>query len=386
MISVCHVITGLDVGGAETALLRLVAHSNRQEFRTLVVALTGPGALVPQFEAAGVRVVCLNARRSNFGAVALALCQVVRGFRPNLLQTWLYHADLFGLMAARLCGVPVVGWNLRCAELAPADHTRSLFWIRCALARLSWLPDFVVANSAAARAAHHSIGYRPARWETIPNGFDTDVYTPSPESRLQVRGELGVGPHTPLVGMIARYHPMKDHGTFLASAALVRRQIPSVRFVLAGRKVDESNSELVTRIRSLGLAGQVTLLGEISPTHRLLAALDVAVSSSYSEGFPNVLGEAMAAGVPIVATDAGDSALIAGEIGTIVPIRHAEALAGGIAEILSLDPQEHARRGMLARQRIEAQFSIASVVRRYENLYTELVSERERVHVRHRRL
>ena len=374
MISVVHVITSLDAGGAESTLLRLVSRFDRTRFSCAVVSLTGPGSLAAQFAALDIPLYVVGSRRSVGPSAIWRLLQVIRRHHPAILQTWLYHADLLGLLAGRACGVPVVGWNVRCAELNPRDHSRSLFWVLRTLARLSRIPQFVVVNSNAGRRAHAAIGYRPRRWELIPNGFDTDTFAPSEEARRAVREERRIPDNAPVVGLIARYHAMKDHATFLHAAARIVAARPDVQFILAGRLVDGTNGELVGLIEKLGLTSCAHLLGEVSRPARLMAGLDVAVSSSYSEGFPNVVAEAMAVGVPVVATDAGDTARIVGDTGTVVPCRDASALAAAVAETLALDPDERRRRGLAGRQRIVGEFSLEAVVSRYEQLYLELAA------------
>jgi glycosyltransferase involved in cell wall biosynthesis len=289
-----------------------------------------------------------------------------------LIQTWLYHADLVGLIAGTLMWVPVV-WNIRCADLDPQDHPRTLPWLLRVLARASRRPAAVIVNSSAGRRAHDALGYRPRRWELIPNGFDTDVFQPNVAARAMLRTEVGLSDATPLVGLLARRHPMKDHETFVRAAAIVAAREPQVHFVAAGRGV-YGDRELVALIDQLGLTRRVHLLSERSDAPAFLAALDVAVSSSYSEAFPNVVAEAMACGTPCVATMVGDTADIVGECGVLVPPRDAMALAGGVSSLLRLDAQDRANMSRASRTRIESKFSLTSAVERYEQLYSDLMT------------
>jgi glycosyltransferase involved in cell wall biosynthesis len=374
LISICHLITDLNLGGTETALLRLLTRMDRREFSNTVLALTGPGTLVPRFAEAGVPVITLGSERSIGPGGFVAAFRAVRRLRPTILQTWLYHADFIGMIVARLARVPALAWNIRCAELERTDHPASLFWFLRMLAAGSSAPRVVVANSRAGIAAHEALGYKPRRWQLIPNGFDVGQM-PSAEAASGVRRALGVGADVPLVGLIARYHVMKDHRTFLAAAAQVAAAVPAVRFVLAGRGIGRENAELMQHVQALGLAERVHLLGEVAAPAEVMAALDVAVSSSYSEAFPNVLGEAMAAGVPIVATDAGDSRHIIGEAGRVVPVRDPGAMAAAIIGWLTLPAEERRRRGAAGRSRILEEFSLDAIVEQYEVLYRQLAAE-----------
>lgn len=377
VIPILHLITTLDVGGAETALLRLVTRLERRRFACTVVSLTGPGTLVRAFRREGIDVIVLGApRMAGIGAV-WRLARVIRRIRPALVQTWLYHADLVGLLAGRVAGVPAIAWNIRCSDLPPTHPSRSTLWIRALLARLSRAPDAVVVNSEAGRRVHERLGYRPRRWALIPNGFDTEAFAPSDHRRDAVRRDLGIHSDAPTVALIARYHPMKDHATFLAAMHGVATALPALRVVLAGRGVDGSNAELRALIAEQHLEGHVSLLGEVADPAGVLAAVDVAVSSSsYGEGFPNVIAESMACGTAVVATDVGDSARILDRFGAVVPPRDPRALSTAVVDMLRRPRAERAGVGQLARQRVLEHFSLAAVVQRYEDLYMELTAAR----------
>jgi glycosyltransferase involved in cell wall biosynthesis len=299
------------------------------------------------------------------------LVRLLRRLRPDIVQTWLYHADLAGLVAATIARVPHVVWNLRCAELDPRDHPRSLPALLRTLALVSRWPDAVICNAEAGRRAHERLGYTPRRWEIIPNGYDTNAFRPSPGARSSLKHQLGIGDDAMLVGLLARFHPMKDHGTFINAARLVTAAQPNVHFVAAGRGV-ESAPPINRLLDDLKLRDRVHLLPEQADASRFLAALDVAVSSSYGEAFPNVVAEAMACGVPCVVTDVGDSAGIVGSAGVVVPPRDPAALAAGIMRILDLTPAAREALGSSARERIVSEFSIGRALARYDHLYADL--------------
>jgi glycosyltransferase involved in cell wall biosynthesis len=342
-----------------------------------VISLTSNGELAEQISRRGVPVFDLGLTKngSTIGPL-LRLVRLLRRLRPDVLQTWLYHADLLGLLAGTIARVPAVAWNVRCAELDPRDHPRRLAPMLRLLAFASGRPAAVVCNSAAGQEVHHSLGYHPRRWILIPNGFDIDVFHPNPDARNELRQELGLSQSTPVVGLLARFHPMKDHGTFCEAAAEVVRLRPDVHFVAAGRGVP-ANPVVTGMVSRYQLESRMHLLAERRDPARFLAALDVAVSSSYGEAFPNVLGEAMACGTPCVATDVGDSARIVGDAGVVVAARDPGALAAGIAHVLGLDPSSRASLSTLARERIRTEFSLQTMTQRYEQLYFEMTGRRE---------
>ena len=247
------------------------------------------------------------------------------------------------------------------------------------LARFSGCPAVVLVNSEAGRLRHHALGYRPKRWQVIANGFDVGHYHPDPATGRQVRAELGVPDDALVVGLIARFDPMKDHAGFLDAAGRVARRHPRVRFVLAGRQVCPENPAFAAAVAG-SLAGRVSLLGERGDIARLMAAFDICcLSSAFGEGFPNVIGEAMACGVPCVATDVGDAGRIIGDTGRVVPPGNPAALAEALDDILELSPEARGQLGALARQRIVDEFSIDGIALQYVDVYRALSSSAEAV-------
>lgn len=376
MIKVCFLITGLDTGGAETMLYRLATGLDRSRFDVKVVSLTGYGTFGARLEQKGVRVVCLGMRSGPTSLRGLwRLVLLLRAERPDILHTWLYHADLIGFFAGRLAGVPAVAWNLRSTALAAAYRPWSTYATSRLLARLSRLPDVVITNSRTGQVTHEQIGYSPKRWEYIPNGIDTDEFRPSSEARLALREELGVAHNTPLIGLVARYHAMKDHDTFLRAASLLRAHRPEIHYVLAGNDINKANNALNESIDILDMQKHVHLLGERDDIPKIMAALDLYVSPSTSEAFPNVVAEAMACGVLCVVTDVGDSAKIVGKTGIVVKPGDAEAMANACIELLVLPEDQRAALRTAARDRIGSLFSLATITDQYERLYNDLAKQ-----------
>jgi glycosyltransferase involved in cell wall biosynthesis len=303
------------------------------------------------------------------------LVSLLRAERPDILHTWLYHADLIGLIAGRLAGVRAVVWNVCCMVLTTAYRPWNTYATSRLLARLSRLPDVVITNSRAGQVTHEQIGYSPKRWEYIPNGIDTDEFRPSSEARLALREELGLAHVTPLIGLVARYHVMKDHATFLRAASLLRAHRSDVHFVLAGKGIDWSNTVLNELINDLDLRAQVHLLGERDDIPKIMAALDLYVSSSTSEASPNVVAEAMACGVPCVVTDVGDSADIVAETGIVVKTQDAEAIANACTAMMELPEEKRDALQAAARERIESLFSLRRITNCYERLYEEYAKQ-----------
>ncbi len=369
---ICFVITGLDLGGAETMLLKLLRQGALREGATVVPLVSG-GALTPAFEALGVPVRPIGMKRGVPDPIAFwRLCRELRGSRAEVVSTWMYHADLLGGLAAKFVGRPVV-WGIRNSDLSP-EHSSEM--TRLVVRVCAWLshrvPAAIICNSERARAIHQAAGYCAERMRVIPNGFDLEAFKPDPAARAAVRGELGWPHDAPLVGMVARADPQKDHAGFAVAAGLLRARGSAARFVLIGPGVDAANPGLAAALAAAGIADRTALLGPRADLPRLTAAFDVAVlSSAWGEAFPNVIGEALACGVPVVATDVGDVREIVGEAGRVVPPGQPAALAEAIAALLALTPEQRRELGALGRARMSA-YGIDAVAGSFRSTFDEV--------------
>jgi glycosyltransferase involved in cell wall biosynthesis len=377
-VKVLHVIACLDTGGAQKMLYKLLSGTDREAFKTEVVSLIDIGPIGQKIQALGVSVRALGMRRSGVPnpLAVLRLARWLRQDPPYVIQTWMYHADLIGGLAARLAGSIPVAWGVRNSNLDPQCSRRSTIWIAMACARLSrWLPARIVCCSEASRQVHTQLGYAADKMVVIPNGFDLAVFRADPAARRSVRQELGIPEEAPLIGLVARFHPQKDHCDFVQAAARFHACVPESHFLLCGDGITWRNPELAGWIEAAGIQSQCHLLGRREDIPRLMAALDIAsTAASYGEAFPNVVGEAMACGVPCVVTDVGDSAIIVGETGVVVPPKDPQALAAGWSRLLlDMNQEERRRLGLAARQRIMERYSLGKIVEQYERLYKSLV-------------
>lgn len=374
MLRVVHVITGLEVGGAEMMLYRLVTRLHPAEIACVVVSLQGEGEIGRRLRARGVPVHALGMRPGVPDPLkVLALARLIRRERADVVQTWMYHADLVGGLAARLARVPVA-WCLQNSTLDPARSRRRTRAVARACAWLSrTLPSRIVSCSHVAVDVHVRIGYARERMVVIPNAFDLDELRPLPGARDDVRRELGVPGGTALVGSFARFDPQKDHPTLAAAAGLLCARRDDVRIVLTGRGMSADNVELRGMLEGARVTERVHLLGLRDDVPRLMAAMDLVTTSSASgEALPLVVGEAMACGVPCVVTDVGDSAHLVGDTGRVAPPRDPEALARAWEEVLALAPAEREALGRRARQRIALHFDLRRVAAAHADLYRSL--------------
>lgn len=370
---ILHIITGLDDGGAEAVLFRLVA-SSRQKFRQVVLSLGGPGKYGPMLEAQGVTVHCLEMPkgRLTFGGL-WQLWRLLRQARPEVVQTWMFHANLVGGLAARAAGVRQVYWGIHHTTLIPGTtgaSTRAVDWL---CARLSGVvPSKIIACAQMAKVAHVERGYAPTKFAIIPNGYDTEQFKPDDLSRLEVRNEFSIPKAAPVVGFVGRWDPQKDHANLIQAVSLVRRDFPDLHLFLVGTGCTAENQELVRLLDNAGLTEGIHLLGRRTDVASVMNAMDIHVLSSYNEAFPNVVAEAMACGVPCVTTQVGDAPFIVGDTGWVVPSRNAEALAGSIVQGLAelADNVSWSQRKQRARRRITSEFSLETMARRYQDVWS----------------
>lgn len=371
-MKVVHIAAGLDTGGGQTMLYRLVSRMNRELYPTEVVSLTDVGPIGDRIRALGMPVSAIGMRRGVPNPLAVfRLGRLLRASSPDVVQTWGYHADLAGGLAAKLAGhIPIV-WGVHHTVFGAQGSKRMTVWTAWTCARLSrWLPGRIVCCSEATRQVHTRLGYAADKMIVVTNGFDPALFRPDQVARQSVRRELGIGADTPLVGLVARFDPQKNHRGFLQAAAILHTRLAECHFLLCGADVTWENAQLVKWVDASGIRERCHLLGERADVPRLMAALDVLSSASFSEAFPLVIGEAMACGVPCVVTDVGDSAIMVGETGLVVPSADPQALADAWTRLLlSMSAEERQQLGLAARRRVEERFSLERTVEQYLSVY-----------------
>lgn len=377
MIKVMHIITTLGPAGAETMLSRLASGMDGSRFENEVISLTGILDLARSMEGIGVRVRSLGMKTAVPNPLLLMrLAAWIRNSRPDVIHTWMYHSNLIGALAARVAGdVPVV-WAIHHNGFDPQVDKRRTMLVNRACASLSRkIPARIVCCSEASLQLHKALGYAQDKLEVIPNGFDLEQVKPDPASRGSLRDELGLTADALLIGLAARFHPHKDHRNFVQAAGRLHKQMPEIHFLLCGMDVTWQNLELAGWIESAGIQDCCHLLGPRNDISRVFAGLDIATNSSRSEAFPIAIGEAMACETPCVVTDVGDSALIVGETGTVVPARDPHALAEAWRKLIETGPAVRRRLGMAARHRVQQHFALPRIVERYQAIYAKLATE-----------
>jgi len=375
-IVVIHIITGLSTGGAEMMLYQLLSCTNRKRFEPVVVSLIDRGTLADRIEALGIPVHTIGIKQGiPTPAGILRLVNTVRQINPDVIQGWMYHGNLAAQLASIFfTNIKPVLWGIHHSITTLKSEKKMTQVIIKLGAVLSPKATKIIFVSKNSKAQHEALSYQVEKNCVIPNGFDTSLFKPSKEARLDLRKELGLPERAFLIGLICRYHPMKDHNNFLQAAALLLKNYPDAYFILAGTEVDKNNKTLYQLIKDLEIVERVHLLGERSDMYRLTAALDIATSASaYGEAFPLVVGEAMSCGVPCVVTDVGDSAWVVSDTGRVVTSRNPQALVEAWQELIVMSLHDREALGKAARTRIIENFSLQTIVTLFEDLYESVL-------------
>ena len=369
---ILHCITGLSGDGAQRMLLRLAQSLRGYGVDSAVVNLGPDDGVARNFEDAGVKVWSLNIAANPFGMIrgARALSSIVDAFKPELVQGWMYHANLL-VSAARLYSFKRFAslWNIR---RGLDDYSERRAKTRCVImgnACLSGNTGGIIYCSEISREQHERFGFNSRRSMVIENGFDTNRFRPRPDQRLAVRRRYGIGDKEFLIGNIGRYDLAKGH-KFLIEA-FAKLNYLNARLIMIGRGVDTSNHELVSMLDQLGCRERVILLGEQSAVENILPAFDLYCSSSIAEGFPNAIAEALSCGIASVVTNTGASREIVDGSGWVVETRDSEALRRGLAEALQVGDACLKELGQLGRGRIETRYGLRAITERYHRVYEE---------------
>jgi glycosyltransferase involved in cell wall biosynthesis len=371
-IKIIHIITGLQTGGAEMMLFKLLSHTNREVFVPEVISLLGEGPIADKIRSLNIPIHMLNLNRKFPNpAKVVKLAWRIRKMRPDIVQTWMYHADLLGGIAAWFARLPLVFWNIRHSNLSATVNKKTTLWTAVCCAKLSYvIPSKIVCCAEASRQTHIQYGYDKSKLVVIPNGFDLDRFKPDANAGFSMRQELGISEDTLLIGMIGRFDPQKDHENFIRAAQILNQSDPDVRFLLCGADVNKENNKIFNLVKAANMEDKIYLLGSRSDIPRIMASLNiVALSSCGGEGFPNVIGEAMACGIPCVVTDVGDSAIIVGETGIVVPPKDSTALAKGWAKMIESGEAMRVVMGQEARKRIRINYCLPAIAKLYEDMY-----------------
>jgi glycosyltransferase involved in cell wall biosynthesis len=365
---VFHIISGLGDGGAEGVLYRLIKCDIKNTH--IVITMISGGKYEVLLKNLGVVVTSLNLERGKFTVMALAqLYMKIRKVKPDVVQTWMYHSDLVGGLIAKIALVKRVIWNVRHSNLNPEDTKSSTIIVARLCALFSYIvPNKIVCCADEAREEHISIGYKSKNMVVISNGYDLSLYKPYKTASV-IRNEYNISNSQPLMGMVGRFTPEKDHeNLFRAMSQLINKPY----LVLAGTGMTDENEILSKLISVYSLTERVILLGQVEDVPSFMNQLDFHVLSSSSEGFPNVLAEAMACEIPCISTEAGSAPLIINNTGWLAPVKQSDALAACLSlaiNELQVNKDKWNMRKNDSRTRVMKHFSLNEMVEKYNEVW-----------------
>lgn len=373
-LHVLHVIAGLKAGGAEGVLYRLCIHGS-QKVRHTVVSMGDGGTYGPLLQEKGVTVYTLHAKkRATLPLWFFRLIGLIRKTKPDIVQTWMYHADLAGGLATRLGSDCPVVWGIRHSNLESKSNkttTRAIARLCAMLSRR--IPAAIACCSVEAARVHQALGYCRDKFRIIPNGYDLTAFRPDLDARVRVRREWGISEKERLLGMVARWHHQKDHANLMQALAELEGTGLAFRCVLVGPMMTAGNHDLCALLAGCRFKDRIILAGPRNDIPAVMNALDVHILSSLGEAFPNVVAEAMACGTPCVATDVGDAAMIVGRPDWVAPSKNPDRLAECILKCLN-DIKQEGRETISARcrERIQDNFSLEKMAQSYQTLWSQL--------------
>lgn len=371
-MKIVHVISGLKRGGAETAMFRQI-NATCASVSHRVISLTNMAAYGRPLEEMGIPVDCLGMTGPlDMISILHKLFKIIRGVQPDVVQTWMYHADLLGGLAGRFADVPVV-WGVRSVDLKRGS-TRTTRVIQRACALLSRrLPSRIVCVAEAARLAHVAVGYDASRMVVVPNGYDLARFHERADEALELRTRLGIATDDVVVGCVGRFDPAKDYQGLTRACAELGAAFPKLRVLVVGPGVTPENAVLRDWIAEAGMSGRFVLAGEQGDVPLYLACMDVFCLPSRTEAFPNVVVEAMLMGRLCVVTDVGDAAAMIGDTGMVVPPEDPERLAAGLSKALRLPADTRIKMGERASERARAQYSMETMLDRIGGVYCNAI-------------
>ena len=373
-IHIFFLIRSLNIGGTERQLVELIKGLDKNAFEITVGLFYDEGVLREEVKSMPwIHVVLLNkSGRWDIIRFVLRFIKLLKSLQPDILYSFLPDANIAGLIAGKLSGVPQIIWGVRASNMDVSYYD----WLAGVSLRMSALlsrfPNAIIVNSFAGLRFHRDIGYKTERMKVIPNGINTKLFKPDHPSGFRLRDEWGIDEKTVSIGLVGRLDLMKDHTTFLQAVKIFNQKECSVRFVCIGDGKEPYKSEIHSLCRRLGLNDSIIWTGARSDMPAVYSALDIVTSTSSGEGFSNVIGEAMACGVPCVVTDVGDSAIIVGETGIVILPKDPQALADGWRSMLKRMNDKSYSIIKMARMRIVSRYSNEMFIQKTSKMFLSL--------------
>ena len=368
--SIIYIISVIGTGGAEMMLYKLIKNLDKTNLKIItIISLSKNKNELSYFNDLQFNITTFNFRNILFIPITfLKLIFYIRKKKPDIVHTWMYHADLIGGLAAKIAGVRFIIWGIRNSYLSTLYNKKFTKYVVLSCSKLSYyIPDIITSNSQSSALDHINIGYNKNKFIIIPNGFDMTKFN-NKNTKLNIRDKLNLDYNTILIAHIARFHPQKNHIGFIEAAYNIHIQHPNIHYVMIGSNVDYNNPILVNKIKELNLSKHIHLLGLIENINEIISNFNFFISTSFGEAFPNVIGEAMSSNVICISTDVGDCAEIIHNYGFISKDTSSKSISDSTIEALKMNKEEQLNMKLNAKKRVETNYNINLI----SNLYLEL--------------
>lgn len=376
-MNIVHIIPSLSLGGAETALSKIVCTGSVSNENThSIICIVSGGQLEKNILKHGILINVLSLQSIlDYPKVLFSLIRLIYRLKPDVIHTWMYHANLVGGMVAKIMGCNNIVWAIRTTDSVGLKASKSSRLIRKLNALFSsWIPSYIIYVAEAAKLNHEKNGYNNKFSTVIPNGFDTLELSPtSIYDKKKLREQLGISRNQIVIGSVGRFNIEKDHETFISACGILLKEQIEFKILLVGRELTPDNQLLAEWIKATGCIDQFVLCGEQSKVVPYFSIMDIFCLHSRNEGFPNVLGEAMSIGLPCVATDVGDAGKLVKGLGIVTPKEDPKSLASGLRLMIRETKAEREAIGKASRARIIKQYSLKSTMQSYEDLYKDII-------------
>lgn len=371
-----HIITNLTIGGAETMLVRVIKHKPDYVKSTIVISLMENGEIGRTLDALGVKVISMGMNKGfSILKTLFKIKNIIQIEKPDIIHTWMYHANILGGIAAYLAKNKNIVWSIRRSEYTQNESFTTFLIMKMGAIFSSIIPKVIVYVAESGLKNHQKYGYASHNSIVIPNGFDLEKLKYNPTTRKKIRNELNLNDDHIVIGCVGRFHVSKGYEILISSSVDILKSHKNVKYLLIGRNVDEQNRILMKCIDKTGFKNNFFVVGEKRNISDYMSAMDIFCLSSITEGFPNVLGEAMASELPCVATCVGDVQKITDNNAILVQPNNEKLLSKGLFEMINMNNDKRQRMGLIGRNIIEKNYSIRSICKKYYDLYLLILSE-----------
>lgn len=372
-MKIVHLITSLNIGGAERMLERLLKEGVDTR-NTLIISLSEKGEISKNLEDLGYRVFKIKLKKNFFSVLkgVFVLRRFFLTFRPDIIQTWLYHSNILGSIAASFLKIPVV-WNLRGTSIPQGFFSITNLIVGLSSFLSYSMPNKIICCGESVKKAHKKLGFSKSKMVVLPNGYDFKNFKRNKQARCNIRKSYDISESNILIGSVGRFDLLKDHKNFIQACSLIRKRNKNIKFMIIGRDINIKNDALMSILIRHNMETDIILVDEQKDLNSFYSAMDIFCLHSFSEGFPNVLVEAMANSLPCVSTNAGEAGIILNDPEFTVRVNNPTELSEKLLCMIELSTDKRKQLGLNNSNKVKKKYDIRKIKRIYFDLYNQLL-------------